>query len=94
MLSDKRRCSNKVRIICNCTAICENVTNIYCCVACAEVICHFWIIILKDNEDWLLVFTRSARRGFWPLGPAGERFVAEGRKKLDHPGVGHVELCA
>jgi hypothetical protein len=36
------------------------------------VICHFWIIIVKDNENWLLVFKNSDRRGFLALGSYGK----------------------
>jgi hypothetical protein len=31
------------------------------------VICHFWISIVKNNANWLLVFKNSARRGFLAL---------------------------
>jgi hypothetical protein len=32
------------------------------------VICNFWISIVKNNENWLLVLKNSARWGFLSLG--------------------------
>jgi hypothetical protein len=37
------------------------------------VICLFWKSIVKDNENWLLVFQNSSRRGFLALGPNGKK---------------------
>jgi hypothetical protein len=45
------------------------------------VICHFRISIVKDNENWLLVFKDSARRGFLALGANEKIFLARGKKK-------------
>jgi hypothetical protein len=39
------------------------------------VICHFLISIVKDNENWLLFFKNSARRGFLALGPYGKTIL-------------------
>jgi hypothetical protein len=30
-----------------------------------SIFCHFVIIIVKYNENWLLVFKNSARKCFW-----------------------------
>jgi hypothetical protein len=52
------------------------------------VIFHFWISIVKDNENWLLVFKNSAMWGggvSWHLGPMENYSWPKRRKTLDHP---------
>jgi hypothetical protein len=37
------------------------------------VICHFWLSIVKDNKNWLLVSKNRL------LGPTGKVFLARGK---------------
>jgi hypothetical protein len=56
------------------------------------VIYHLRIRIVKDNENWLLVFKIVSGRVSWLLDPTGKLFWPEGRKMLDHPGLGEREI--
>jgi hypothetical protein len=47
------------------------------------VICYFWVAIVKDNENWLLVFKNNARRGFLAHGSNGKATLARGRKDVE-----------
>jgi hypothetical protein len=49
------------------------------------VICHFQIIIVKDNEKWLLVFKNSASRCFLAL--AFNKKEERGKKTIYHPAL-------
>jgi hypothetical protein len=45
------------------------------------VICHFWISIVKDNENWPLDFKNSARSGFLALRYGGKTIFGQEQEK-------------
>jgi hypothetical protein len=47
------------------------------------VICHFWISIIKYNDNAKIVTVGVS----WPLGPTGKLFWPKRGKELDHPGL-------
>jgi hypothetical protein len=67
--------------MCNSTVICAHLNKIYSW-SYTVAICHFWISIVKDKGNCLLVFKNSARRGFLALGSNGKLFLARGKKKV------------
>jgi hypothetical protein len=87
-VSDTICCRSIFQIISNCVVICIHFINV-CISAYIIVICHFWVCFVNDNENWLLVFKDSVRRGF-SLGLCVQRenySWPEERIKLDHPGI-------
>jgi hypothetical protein len=63
-------CRNKFNTVCNFTVICAHFNTMYIWEY-TKKICHFWINIVKDNENWILVFKNSAKRSTWHLDAMG-----------------------
>jgi hypothetical protein len=45
------------------------------------VIFYFWISIVRDNENCLLLLKIVPGAAFWPLGPTGTLFLTPEKKE-------------
>lgn len=63
---------SRFKTICNCLVYVHIWINASLCMFCG---CHFWIIIIKGNENWLLVLKKSATRIFLTPGSNGKTIL-------------------
>jgi hypothetical protein len=83
---------SKFKITCNSTVICAHFNKMYIW-ACTMVICYFWRSILKDNENWLLVFKNSVWKSFITLGSYRKTILGSREENmLSHPGLNRYLL--
>jgi hypothetical protein len=82
IIPDTGCCRSKFKILLSSIVICVHFNKVYIWPY-AMNICHYWISIVKDNENCLLLFIFERSGMFsWHLGTTEKLCLARGKKKV------------